>query len=479
MLTRATADRVGVGIGDGFTVAGWCTGDGDPIELSEPIDVVVTGVSIGAFDVEPPGSGQTIEPAYVDETVVEALYAADAERPPYNAVWLVDDSTADVARELDGYDVVLDLAEQTAIIDEALDADARPMWILAAAGALTGILLLAPIIDRNIREDIEDVATLVALGCTRTQIGLRAVSNIVVLAAGGVVIAILAAPLIAALLPLGLAGVIVGDDVWFDVAVTALGIVLLVAALAAVSALSTWRLAVGPRTSRPVTTLTADRAVGSLRLRPPAQTGVMAAVGRPAGRRLVSPWPGIVSLVLACTVCVAGLTYVAGLRNLEQKSPPVGMELGRRRVHRRRRRGPFQGGRRDRAVRRGRTSDVGHLCGHRCTSRCQGPTSKCGPGRSPPDPMPSRRPWCRAGPQRVPTRWPSISFSAMSPASRRVTPCSSNAPLSASRLHRSWGNGGSAVVIEPPDDEPVVATFEVTGIAVLPTDRPRWPLRPL
>ena len=31
VLTRATARRVGVGIGDGFAVAGWCTGDGDPV----------------------------------------------------------------------------------------------------------------------------------------------------------------------------------------------------------------------------------------------------------------------------------------------------------------------------------------------------------------------------------------------------------------------------------------------------------------
>ena len=78
-------------------------------------------------------------------------------------MWLLDDSTAAVTRELEGYDVLLDLAEQTAIIDEALDADARPLWILAAAGALTGILLLAPIIDRSIRADTDDVATLVAL----------------------------------------------------------------------------------------------------------------------------------------------------------------------------------------------------------------------------------------------------------------------------------------------------------------------------
>ena len=361
VLTRATAQRVGVGIGDELSVAGWCTGDGDPVELSEPIRLVVTALSIGAFDVEPPGAGRTIEPTYVDQSVLDALHAAGAERPAYNAVWLRDDSTAAVTRELEGYDTMLDLAEQTAIIDEALDADARPLWILAAAGALTGILLLAPIIDRSIREDTDDSATLGALGATRAQIGFRAVSHIVVIAVVGVLIAIALTPVIAAVLPQGVAGVILADGVWFDALVTGLGIVLLLSAVAAIAALSTWRLMARPHTSRPVTELTTDRAVGSLRLRPSAQTGVMAAVGRPAGQRLASPWPGLVSLTLACTVGVGALTYVSGLRNLEQSPHLLGWNWDAAvfvdaDVEDRCRRG-----RRGRADRGRRAGDVGHV----------------------------------------------------------------------------------------------------------------------
>lgn len=467
VLTRATAQRVGVGIGDGFSVAGWCTGDGNPVELSEPIDLVVTGLSIGAFDVEPPGAGQTIEPTYVDESVLDALYTAGAERRTYDAVWLLDDSTAAVTRELDGYDVLLDLAEQTAILDEALDADARPLWILAAAGALTGILLLAPIIDRSIRDNTDDVATLVALGATRSQIGLRAVSHIVVVAAGGVVIAIALAPVIASMLPQGVAGVILADRVWFDAVVTGLGIVLLFSAVAAIAALSTWRLVAGSHTSRPVTELTTDRAVGSLRLRPSAQTGVMAAVGRPAGRRLASPWPGLVSLVLACTVCVGALTYVAGLRNLEQSPHLLGWNW-------------------DVAVsvdddaddRAGVVAEIGQIDGvEQATTGTSYPpvflstpgsdlqvwpwSFATGSGAITPTIVQGRAP---EGPDEVAIDLVFRDLTGLAPGDTVQLQRPSLASQVADELAHDF-------VIEPPVDEPVVATFEITGIAALPFER--------
>jgi hypothetical protein len=208
--------------------------------LLEPIDLVLTGVSVGAFDVEPPGAWQTIESAYVDPTVLDALYDAGAERSAYNAVWLVEDSAAGVSRELDGYDVLLDLTEQTAIIDKALDAEARPLWILAAVGALAGILLLTPILDTSIRDDTDDLDALVALGSTKPQIRRLAAAHVVVLAAAGTLVAALSAPVIAALLPVGLAGMILTDRLWFAANVTAVGVVLLLSVVAAIAALSTW-----------------------------------------------------------------------------------------------------------------------------------------------------------------------------------------------------------------------------------------------
>lgn len=469
VLTRATAERVGIGIGDGFTLAGWCNGDGESIELSEPIELAVTGMSIGAFDVEPPGTGRTVEPLYVDQSALDALYAAGAKRSAPNAVWLVDDSTASITPGLDGYDVLLDLAEQTAIIDEALHDDARPLWILAAAGALTGILLLAPIIDRSIRNDTDDVATLAALGSTRQQIGVRAVSHIVVLAAAGLLLAIAFAPLISVLLPQGLARVIVTDHASFDASVTALGTVLLFSAVAAIAAVSTWRLVGGTRLSRPVTALTTDRAVGSLRLGPPTQTGVMAAIGRPAGRRLASPWPGLVSLVLACTVCVGGLTYVAGLRHLEQSPHLVGWNWDA---------AVFVD---DGADDRSRVvAEVGELDGvETATSGTLWPpvvlsmpgsdlqvwpwSFATGSGAITPTIVQGRSP---QGPDEVAIDIVFRDLTGLAPGDTVQLQRPSLAAQIASELPAEPG-----MIIEPPDDQPVVGTFEVTGIAVLPLGR--------
>jgi cell division protein FtsX len=468
VLTRATAERVGLGIGDELSLAGWCTGDGDPVELSEPIDLVVTGVSVGPFDVEPPGSGQTIEPTYVDQTVVDALYTGGAEFSTYHAVWLLDGSTADVTRELDGYDSILDLAEQTAILDAALDADARPQWILAAFGALTGLLLLAPIIDRSIRDDTDDVATLVALGSPRSQVGLLAVSHVVVLAAAGVLMAVGVAPLFAAMLPIGLAGKIVTERVWFDAVVTGLGIVLLCSAVAAIAALSTWRLMAGPRARRPVTGVSTGRAVGSLRLRPPAQTGAMAALGRPAGRRLASPWPGLVSLVLACTVCVAGLTYVSGLRNLEQSPQLLGWNW-------------------DVAVALDSDADgveaqISQFEGvEQATSGTLWPpvflstpgsdlqiwpwSFATGPGAITPTMVEGRAP---EGPDEVAIDLVFRDLTGLAPGDTVQLQRPSLSVQLADQLQHA---PDPDVVIERPDDQPVVATFEITGIAVLSLER--------
>ena len=471
VLTRATAQRVGVGIGDELILAGWCTGDGDPVEVQDAVDLVVTGVSIGPFDVEPPGSGQTVEPMYVDQTVLDALHAQGAELSRYDAVWLLEGSAAHRTRELEGYDSVLDLAEQTAILDSALDTDARPLWILAAFGALTGLLLLAPIIDRSIRDNSDDVATLVALGSSRSQSGLLAVSHIIVIAAAGVLFAIACAPVIAAMLPIGLAGEIVTERVWFDIFVTGLGIVLLLSAVAAVAVLSTWRLVAGPRASRPVTELSTDRAIGSLGLRPPTQTGVMAAAGRPAGRRLASPWPGLVSLVLACTVCVAGLTYVSGLRHLEQSPHLLGWNWDA---------GVFIEN--DAADRAAVVAEIGQLDGvEQATSGTLWPpvllstpgsdlqvwpwSFSTGPGAITPTMVQGRAP---EGLDEIAIDLVFRDLTGLAPGDtvelRRPS-------LSAQIADQLQHAPDPDFVIEPPDDEPVGATFEITGVAVLSLER--------
>ena len=87
-LSRATADRVGLQIGDQVQLAGWCDGSGDPIELPAPITLTLSGVSIGPLDVEAPGTGLTIHPSYVDPEVLEAIVAAGLKQESNLMVWL-------------------------------------------------------------------------------------------------------------------------------------------------------------------------------------------------------------------------------------------------------------------------------------------------------------------------------------------------------------------------------------------------------
>lgn len=318
VLTRATGERVGLGVGDEFDLAGWCTGDGDAVELPRPLRLVVTGLSIGPFDIEPPGSGFTIEPTYVDDVVFDALVDAGAEMSLSSVAWLADGSTESATRQVEGYDSLIDIVEQAANIDTALDADARPLWVLSLAGAVIGLLVLVPILQRSIGDDARDIAGLAALGADCAQIARHVATRTVALTGVGVILAMVFAPLLAARLPVGLGGRILSDQLLvFDTIAMLSGAFVLVAALAAVIGLSTWRVMRAQRPSTPGIMAT-DRVVSPAWLRPTVQTGVAAAIGRPVGRRLTNPWPGVVSLGLAVAVGVAGLTYIAGFRHLEQ-----------------------------------------------------------------------------------------------------------------------------------------------------------------
>ena len=150
-------------------LAGWCSGDGEAIELDQPIRLTVSGVSIGPLDVEPPGTGISVEPAYVDASVFDQLVAAGAESSLSSVVWLADGSTEATTRSIDGFDGLIDVDERAADIDRALDTDARALWIMAVAGLVIGLLVLAPVIHRSISADAGDGAALAGLGASRFQ----------------------------------------------------------------------------------------------------------------------------------------------------------------------------------------------------------------------------------------------------------------------------------------------------------------------
>ena len=150
-----------------------------------------------------------------------------------------------MAAKLDG-DVLLDLDEQTLLLDAALDTDAQFLWMLAGIGAITAILLLAPIIARSLRSSADDMATLVALGATRAQVARNTSAHVALLAANGVLVAALIAPLVSSALPHGLADSMVAHrQLWFDSVVTTVGAGLLAMAVLVMAAVPIWRTRIG------------------------------------------------------------------------------------------------------------------------------------------------------------------------------------------------------------------------------------------
>jgi hypothetical protein len=328
VLALATAQREGLAVGDGLRLAGWCTGadDGTPAVLAKPIDLTVTGVSVGPLDIEPRGTGIAIEPAYVDPIVVDTLVSAGAELQVNAVVWL--DRAASPAAVIEGlatYDILVDFRERAAMFDETLATDARLLWLLAGVGAAGAVLLLAPIVARNVRDNAGDTAILVALGSTRKQIAIQALAHVGVLGLIGALLAAVIAPPISSFMPRGFSVAIAPDrPVWFDGQATIVGVVLLVSAVIAMGARAAWSIGNPNQTGVSRSSTRRGLIVGSSRLRPAAHSGVLTAVGAPAGPRQASPWPTFVSMAIAGATCVASLTFLAGLDHLERTPSLVG-----------------------------------------------------------------------------------------------------------------------------------------------------------
>ncbi|MBI4883602.1 MAG: hypothetical protein HY826_06045 [Actinobacteria bacterium] len=328
VLSRATAEGAGLGIGRQVRLAGWCNGDAEITELAVPIDLVVSGLSVGPIDVEPPGATLEFEPAHVDPVVFQALVAAGSEPNGHGQpfVWLDSEaSPAAVSEGLASFSITIDLRERAKLINEALATDARLLWLLAAIGAFGGVLVLAPIIGRNIRETGPKPASLTAVGAQPPLIAQEAVLHAVSLATIGALLAAVVAVPAAAMMPRGLAAAITPDrELWFDGLVSGVGVGVLVVVVVVIGALTAWRIASNDRPNTAHVSLRGGGAAGWIRLRPASRTGVLAAVGAPVGPRRASPWPSLVSLVLVATTGVASVTYLAGLRHLERTPRVVG-----------------------------------------------------------------------------------------------------------------------------------------------------------
>ena len=325
VVSLATAERVGIGIGDELRLAGWCS-DGDRFEMDRITILTITGISVGPLDIEPPGTGQALEPAYVDPAVVDQLIAAGAGRQTNTIVWLNRDASPDAISEgLAAYEIIIDLRDRAVVFDDALASDAQLLWVLAGVGAVGAVLLLAPIVGRHLRDTAGDTPVLAALGTTRKQTIVQSLAHVAVLGLLGGLLAALLSPVISEFMPRGFAVTIAPNPpLEFDTTLTAIGVVLLVIAVIAMGALAAWRTKSLGETDVPQFSDRRGVAIASSRLRPAAHSGVLTAVGRPVGPRQASPWPSFISLAVAGVTCVASLTFLAGLNHFERTASLVG-----------------------------------------------------------------------------------------------------------------------------------------------------------
>ena len=325
VMALATSRRAGVDIGDSVRLAGWCNDDGSPRELDEPIDLVVTGLLVGPLDVKAPATGFTAESVYVNGFVVDALVAAGADLVAHAMVWLDPDWVPiDVNRPFDRFEIELDLRTKATGINEAVDTDARLLWLLAVVGVIGAVLLLAPVVARTARYSAIDAPTFIALGSTRQQVAADYIAYVGVLAIAGTTLALVLAPAIALLMPRGFAVAITPEpSVRLDWLVSIVGSLVLVVGMLAMAIAPAWRAARNYRSpTRAQRRLSGG--LGFVRFHPATQAGVSAAVSRRTGTQTSSSWPARASLVIAAATCVAAVTFSAGLAHFKKTPALVG-----------------------------------------------------------------------------------------------------------------------------------------------------------
>ena len=202
MLTEAAAAQHGVGVGDPFHLA--APASDDPVR-SEVVGIVRTVDDL--LPVENPTG-----PAFHAR---DGWIGANAERVVVFAAVLVDaaparadDVAAALREEFDGQFVNVEpfLAEdQQRISHQALDFEANALAAVAAAGALAVGAIVAQVVARRSRAELEQASTLRALGATRRFLAGTVVLRWAPVAAGAFLVAVGTSAAAATLGPFGVA----------------------------------------------------------------------------------------------------------------------------------------------------------------------------------------------------------------------------------------------------------------------------------
>lgn len=221
-----------------------------------------------------------------------------------------------------GGDVFMaNLSDQAAQVERAIRPEAFALGLFALVIALTGVVLLAQAMLRQLRASRTDFVTLRALGLTDRQLWGINLMQVAVAAILGAAVAVVLAVLLSPIMPLGAARVAEPNPgISVDVVVLGLGFVAVAVLLTAVLAWPSWRLSSERGAARAATTPPSLRrplgwlSSGALPLT--ASLGIREALDPGTARGAVPVRGALIGTILSITMVVGTLTFGANLTHL-------------------------------------------------------------------------------------------------------------------------------------------------------------------
>ncbi|HEY8057178.1 MAG TPA: hypothetical protein VID94_00435, partial [Acidimicrobiales bacterium] len=214
-VNRAMADALDLVPGDTFTLYGF---DGGNSEVREDQDIAVedgrrqvftvTGIALYPNEVVPTAPLDDAPRAYLTPAQVQA-HLAEGEEFAFVAVRLrngaadVPTFRAHFAELLAGFGVpeaavpLLEASERTATVQRSIRPQAQALGAFALLVGLTGLVVLGQAYARQLSVDRDDRRSLWALGFTRRQLGLAALSRTGLSVAAGAALAVAVAVVLA------------------------------------------------------------------------------------------------------------------------------------------------------------------------------------------------------------------------------------------------------------------------------------------
>ena len=204
VLPAVTARRLDLAVGDQIVFAGDCSHDDG--ELGEPIAVRISGLGTSVFDGPEVGANFAVENLLISSRLADDLVEHGAE-PHRDALVWVDGSggfsgLSDVPED---WSIALDMVELRDAVHRDLAPDATSLRVFAAIVAVSALIVLGPMLGRQVRAGNATAPTLRALGMSQRSL---VAAGLLRGAAVGLVVAIVAAGAMVGLssrLPIGAA----------------------------------------------------------------------------------------------------------------------------------------------------------------------------------------------------------------------------------------------------------------------------------